>query len=119
MVEAQPASRPRLREGLDRHPRWPESQSDVRSNLAWGLGLTVGCRRAHRPTSGQSLSAFGLTVCYVQHSAVPHAHHGDSERSAGLYATYVVLGKMPQAVGVLAIRLNRLRGKQAALIEYK
>jgi hypothetical protein len=45
--------------------------------------------------------------------------HGDSARHATLYASYGVLGKMPQALGVLQFHANRVRGRRSALIEYK
>lgn len=40
-------------------------------------------------------------------------------RRSGLYATFVTLGKLPQALGQLTYLWNRLRGRRTRLIEYK
>ncbi|HRK31144.1 MAG TPA: glycosyltransferase family A protein [Tepidisphaeraceae bacterium] len=40
-------------------------------------------------------------------------------RRNGLYATFVTLSKLPQAIGQLTFLWNRLRGKRTMLIEYK
>ena len=107
-------------EGLHRHPEVAWNHKEVRSNLAWGLGLPVAALGLSGVTGGQSLSVFGLYgVLWYRIRRYRMRTHGDSERAAGLYASYVVLGKLPQAAGVLQYRYNKLRGKRAGIIEYK
>lgn len=107
-------------EGLARHPEVAWNHKEVRSNLLWGLAVPAAALGLAGATGGQSLSLFTLHgVLWYRIRRYRMRTHGDSERSAGLYATYVVLGKLPQAAGVLQYRLNRLRGKRAGLIEYK
>jgi hypothetical protein len=40
-------------------------------------------------------------------------------RRDALYATFVTLSKLPQAIGQLTFLLNRARGRKTGLIEYK
>ena len=44
---------------------------------------------------------------------------GLSMADARLYAVFCVLGKVPQALGVLQYAIGRLRGQRSRLIEYK
>jgi glycosyltransferase involved in cell wall biosynthesis len=44
---------------------------------------------------------------------------GLSRREASLYAAFVMLGKLPQALGQVTYFWNRLRGRKTRLIEYK
>lgn len=44
---------------------------------------------------------------------------GDSPDDARLYAVFCMLGKFPEAAGVLTYVVNYLRGKHTGLIEYK
>jgi GT2 family glycosyltransferase len=41
------------------------------------------------------------------------------QRKGGWYATFTMLSKWPQALGQLKFHWNRIRGRQAGLIEYK
>jgi hypothetical protein len=44
---------------------------------------------------------------------------GDAPRDSGIYAVATVVGKIPQFEGLLVYYLNRVRGRRAAIIEYK
>jgi GT2 family glycosyltransferase len=44
---------------------------------------------------------------------------GDSASDARLYTAFCMLGKVPEAIGVLTYAANRLRGRRAGIIEYK
>lgn len=44
---------------------------------------------------------------------------GSKPKHALLYASFIVVGKVPEALGVLTHVGNRLRGRRTALIEYK
>ncbi|MBN1491125.1 MAG: glycosyltransferase [Phycisphaerae bacterium] len=44
---------------------------------------------------------------------------GHSVRLAALSATFVLLGKLPEGIGVVVYHLNHLRGRRTGLIEYK
>jgi GT2 family glycosyltransferase len=104
----------------DRYPHEGNHAHSVRSNLAFGLAVPATAIGLALPSIGLSLGLFGLyalpwrgarryrmTVC------------GDAPREASLYATYCMIGKLPQAVGMLQFHSNRLRGRPSQLIEYK
>jgi GT2 family glycosyltransferase len=44
---------------------------------------------------------------------------GDSPSDARLYTAFCMLGKLPEAVGILTYAANRLRGRRSGIIEYK
>lgn len=44
---------------------------------------------------------------------------GDPPRHALLYASFVMLGKLPESLGILTYWSNRLRGRYSPLMEYK
>jgi GT2 family glycosyltransferase len=44
---------------------------------------------------------------------------GDPPRHALLYASFVMLGKLPESIGILTYWSNRLRGRYSPLMEYK
>jgi GT2 family glycosyltransferase len=44
---------------------------------------------------------------------------GDSHRHAALYGGFCMLGKVPEAIGVATYWVNRVRGRDSGLMEYK
>ena len=71
------------------------------------------------PTRGLSLGALALSYAYLYCRIQRAERKWRSPADAELYARYVVMGKLPQALGQLAYRVDRLRGRRAALYEYK
>jgi glycosyltransferase involved in cell wall biosynthesis len=103
-----------------RRPDDAWSRKQVRSNLAYGLALPALALGLAPVTLGASLWLLGLHgVAWTRMRQNRMQVHGDGARDAALYAHYGVLGKLPQALGVVQFHANRLRGKKSALIEYK
>jgi GT2 family glycosyltransferase len=94
-------------EGAHRHPDDAFSRHTLRSNMIWGFVVP----------------AAGLHVLYGVLWWRSRRHrmrrHGDSPRDASVYATYCVLGKLPQFLGAVQFHGNRLRGRRSRIIEYK
>jgi hypothetical protein len=103
------------------HGRGPERHfvRERRRAAVWGLALPAVAAALAWPTGGASLLLLGLYPLQLAHTyrglrkRVPHRGH------ALAYATSCVLGKFPQAVGLVKFYLNRARGKSARIIEYK
>ncbi len=108
-------------EGYHRYGGGPErfNRQRVLSNLAWGFGLPATSAVLALPTLGSSLGLLGLYGLLYKRVRDHRQQAGDSSGDAALYARYLVLGKLPQAQGVLQFHYRRLRGKQSKLIEYK
>ncbi|MEM8875462.1 MAG: glycosyltransferase family 2 protein [Planctomycetota bacterium] len=124
-------------EGYDRHP--PFRKKQVRSNYAFGCfsfalyvcGLAIaliGAWIATGQVARWASVAVGLTfvagvaglwVRLLRRVKEHRLSNGDASKDASMYATYVLRSKLPQALGQLKYRLNKLRGKQATIIEYK
>ncbi len=109
-------------EGAAMHGKPPE-RHNVRqrdSVLFFGLGYPLALLALAWPTWG--LSLLGLIVYPVLGAKVyrwARETRGWSARQARPYAASVVLGKFPQAVGMLKYYWGRVRGKTPTLIEYK
>jgi GT2 family glycosyltransferase len=98
-------------EGAAMHGAAPEFHwvAETRRALAWGLGLPVTglLGMFFSPWAALILAAYPVQVLRLQ-------------RRFGLErAFFLVLGKFPEAIGVLQFWLNRLLRRRAALIEYK
>jgi cellulose synthase/poly-beta-1,6-N-acetylglucosamine synthase-like glycosyltransferase len=90
-----------------------------RSTLAWGLFLPVAAAISAPLTGGLGLV---LLLAYpVQWARILLAHRrrGGSLADAALYASFCMLGKFPEVVGVARYHWNRNRGRRSRLIEYK
>jgi GT2 family glycosyltransferase len=107
-------------EGAHRHPEDYFSRRTVRSNVIWGFALPAAALGMSAPSSGTSLGLLGLYgALWWRIRSYRLREHGDSAEEASIYATYCVLGKVPQFVGTVQFHTNRLRGKRSAIIEYK
>ena len=123
-------------ETLDRHP--PTGRKEVRSN--WLLGLfgpifvgvvsaaaiviaLLGDVTVALVTVGVWLVLMTLYTGFqmmVRRRIVKYRQsRGDDAKHANTYATWVLRGKLPQAMGQLKYRLNKARGKRSGIIEYK
>jgi GT2 family glycosyltransferase len=108
-------------EGAARHGRPPERHfvRETRSILFWCGVLPLAALGAVWSTGGLGLL---LLLCYpVLACRIVRRQRaaGRTAADAWLYAGFVVLGKLPQFVGVLQYTLNRLRGRRTRLMEYK
>ena len=109
-------------EGAWLHRRSAERYNirEVRSILAWGLILPLAVFAAAWSTRGFSLlllSAYALLWLRVRKHRLDRA---DPPRLASLYATFCVIAKFAQALGVTQYAWRRLLLRRPAkLIEYK
>jgi GT2 family glycosyltransferase len=89
-----------------------------RSTLCWGVALPVLTLLLAWPTHGLSLlllAAYGALAWRVFRF---RRLHGDEPADARLYATFNVIGKFAEAVGLLKYAVSRAAG-QFRIIEYK
>ncbi|MGO4907390.1 glycosyltransferase family 2 protein [Pseudorhodobacter sp. W20_MBD10_FR17] len=98
-------------EGTARHGRAPERHwvAEARRAVIWGLGVPAVAlvAGALHPLGVAVLLAWPLQVLRL------------TPRLGGEAAIFTVLGKLPEAQGVLGYWWGRLRRKRAGLIEYK
>ncbi len=98
-------------EGAQRHGAGPERHwvAETRRALIWGAGVPAAALLAGfgHPAGLLILLAWPLQVVRL------------SRRMGWEAALFTVLGKLPEAQGALGYHLNRLRGRQRGLIEYK
>ena len=97
----------------------------VRSTLFWGLlgplafvaAMLVGALITPWgfAVAGLTLVAYLLLALRIYR----WRRQLDEKRHAALFAAFCVIGKFPQALGVLRYWWNRVRGRRAGLIEYK
>ena len=89
---------------------------ESRSAWIWGAGiptLTVLAAALVSPWAVALLLLYPLQVLRLY----LRARH--TKPVAGWYAFFLVLGKLPEALGQTKFMLNRIRGRRATLIEYK
>lgn len=108
-------------EGFFLHRRDPERfcARQVRSNFVWGA-LVPLFALAVAPLS--PLAAGIVLATYPGLAArifFATRRRGLARGDAALYAAFVVLGKLPCALGQLRFLWHRLRGQRSSLIEYK
>jgi GT2 family glycosyltransferase len=89
-----------------------------RSTWFWGLILPAAVLLAAPATKGLSLLLLAGYLTLGWRIAKFRLSIGDDRREARLYATFTVLGKYANGLGLLKYQLNRLRGR-VRIIEYK
>jgi GT2 family glycosyltransferase len=105
-------------EGAELHGAPPERHwvRESRSAWLWGAVLPLGIAAfslVFGPWALAVLAVYPLQVLRLwrrARHAVP---------ASGWYATFLVLGKLPEMLGQLKFVLGRLRGQRSGLIEYK
>ncbi len=108
-------------EGASMHGRPPERHGakQVRSNWVWGLlvpALILALAWPLPLVSAVLLLAYPLMWARVFRG---ERRRGRTMCDARAYSMFVLLGKIPQAMGQLKFAWSRLRGTRSALIEYK
>lgn len=100
-------------EGADLHGAPPERHGvkATRSALIWGAALPAAAL-----ILGLLVSPFFFALLLAWPAQVVRLALRDGDWAQ---AFFVTLGKLPEAQGALEYRINKLRGKQGALIEYK
>lgn len=110
-------------EGNYLHGAAPECfrRREVRSIVFWGGVVPAIALAAAIPTFGVSvlLAVIGYVRLYRKIKQFRQSSNSDIPKNAGLYARATLLGKLPQFIGLLRFRINRLRRRQASIIEYK
>jgi len=104
-------------EGAALHGRGPERHwvAETRRALFWGLGVPLAAVVAglFHPAGWLILLAWPLQVARLAW------RWRAGGRAGAEAAVFIVLGKLPEALGVLTYWSNRLRGRRRGLIEYK
>ncbi|MBL4915903.1 glycosyltransferase family 2 protein [Szabonella alba] len=104
-------------EGAARHGAGPERHwvAETRRALIWGAGLPLAA------LSGAALhpAALALLLLWPAQMARLGWRWRAEGRAGWEAALFTVLGKIPEAQGVIGYWLGRMRRRQAGLIEYK
>ncbi len=111
-----------MAEGYALHGTPPERYmvKEHKSGWLWGLIIPIVSLALAPLTYGISLillSGYGILAWKIYRYR--RQTYADTTSSARLYAFLCTLSKFPQMIGQVKYWLNRLRGKQAKLIEYK
>lgn len=109
-------------EAVARRPDDPamQARAQVRSIALWGIALPAVAAALVAPTLGGSLLL--PAAGYPALGARVYRHmrrRGFARPAAGLYAGFCVLGKFPQAYGMMRFGALRLRGHTSQIIEHK
>jgi GT2 family glycosyltransferase len=109
-------------DGASRHGKGPERHfvRQTRGTLAWGIALPALALVAAWPTHGLSLLA--VPMAYLAQAARIQSKMrriGQTPHGARDYALFCMIGKIPQAVGIVRHAADRLAGRQGRIIEHK
>ena len=92
----------------------------VASILIWGIGIPLVALGLAPWTSGLSLGLLGAYPVQVWRVRRHRIRRGDSPAHATLYAVFCILGRFPNAVGLLRyVWQRRILRRGARLIEHK
>lgn len=102
-------------EGAALHGAPPERHwvRETRRALVWGAGLPIAI------LAGALLCPWVLLLLLVYPAQMLRLGRKDTGADRWERAFFTVLGKLPEAQGVLSYHLTRLRGKRKKIIEYK
>jgi GT2 family glycosyltransferase len=105
----------------DRHRGLSEQPflREVRRSLFWGLTVPAVAAGLAPPTLGLSLGLLGAYPLQVGRVFRRTRRQGFTRRESALWSLSCVAGKLPEAIGALSYRWNKLRGRATSLIEYK
>jgi len=110
-------------EGSALHGRPPERHfvRQTRSIIAWGLVAPVLGLALAWPTRGLSLLLLSAGYLFLFWRAFRYyrVQQGWRASDARIFALFVVLGKIPNALGVVRYWLGRLSGKRSRVMDYR
>ncbi|HXJ23269.1 MAG TPA: glycosyltransferase family A protein [Polyangia bacterium] len=92
---------------------------DARRSLFWGMVVPAVATSLALPSVGLSLGLFGAYPLEGLRIYQRSRQQGFTPRESAAWSASCVVGKLPESVGVLTYRLNKLRGRATVLIEYK
>jgi GT2 family glycosyltransferase len=92
---------------------------EARSAILWTVALPAVIAAAAVPTAGLSLLLSLAYPALAWRVARYRRSLGSTARDAALYGAFCVLGKLPEAAGVLRCWWHRGRGRRGRIIEYK
>lgn len=103
------------------HGRGPERYgvAETRRIVLWGLAVPALALGLTPPTAGASLLLLLAYPAQVARVYAATRARGRAPRDAIAYATFTVLGKLPELQGLLRFHVDRLLGRRSRLIEYK
>ena len=93
--------------------------SNQKHSLTWGLAVPLAVPLLALPTLGASSLLLAAYPARVLRLARRFESEGMSKDDARLWAASCVASSIPEAVGILKYHLDRARGRQAKIIEYK
>lgn len=110
-------------EGKALHGRPPERHyvRETRSIIVWGLVAPLSALALAWPTRGASLALLVAGYAYLFWRIYRYGRRsrGWNPSDALAYAWFVVLGKIPGALGVMRYWLGRLSGKRCRVIDFR
>jgi GT2 family glycosyltransferase len=110
-------------EGNALHGRSPERHyvRETRSIVVWGLIAPLAALALAWPTRGASLALLlaGCAYLFWRIYRYGRGRRGWSPADARAYAGFVVLGKVPGALGAVRYWLGRLSGKRCRVIDFR
>jgi cellulose synthase/poly-beta-1,6-N-acetylglucosamine synthase-like glycosyltransferase len=99
--------------------RHSELSKSLLSVVSWAFALPMTVIVLAWPTQGSSLLLLGSYGILFERARRHRHQRNDRPADARLYAAFCVLGKFPQAIGVLRYWWGRLTARRSGLIEYK
>ena len=106
-------------------PPWFHNRRQLRSTVFWGLACPAALAVSLIATPIEPwflLAAVGIVLLYGMLTVRVYRHRcrrGDTSRDSRLYAIFICLGKLPEAVGMVRYWTDRLLERRRTLIEYK
>ncbi|MDR3622637.1 MAG: glycosyltransferase [Paludisphaera borealis] len=110
-------------EGAALHGRPPERHyvRETRSIVVWGLVAPLLCLALAWPTRGASLMLLlaGYAFLFWRVHRYYRGRRGWSPADARAFALFVVVGKIPGALGVARYWLGKISGKRSRVIDFR
>lgn len=110
-------------EGAALHGGAPERHyvRETRSIVVWGLVAPVACLALAWPTRGASLVLLlaGYVLLFGRVYRSCRRKRGSAPADARAFAFFVVVGKIPGAIGVLRYWLGRASGKRSRVVDFR
>jgi GT2 family glycosyltransferase len=105
----------------DMHGAPPERYfvREARRSCLWGLAIPATATAMALPTLGFSLSMFGAYPLQAWRTFRDARKRGFTPRESAYWAVSCTASKVPEALGVLKYRLDKLRHRSPTIIEYK